>query len=144
MSHASCTDAAPEGAALVRPSLPALFLGFLKLGLTAFGGPAMIPYIRRYAVENKGWIDEKRFKTGVGLSQAIPGATAMQVAAYVGIVARGLPGGLAATAACFALATNWRAEAAFLALVTFAALRVGVGLMWVVLGGSGLAWLLLR
>jgi chromate transporter len=78
------------------PSLAGLFFGFLHLGLTSFGGLAMIPFIRRYAVEKRRWIDEKRFKQGVGLSQAIPGATAMQVAAYVGLNARGLPGAFAA------------------------------------------------
>jgi len=38
------------------PSLIKLFLSFLRLGATAFGGPAMIAYIRRMAVEQKnGW-----------------------------------------------------------------------------------------
>jgi len=79
-----------------RPSLATIFGGFLRLGLTAFGGPAMIPAIRRYAVEEKKWLPGAQFKVGVALGQVIPGATAMQVAAYVGLKARGLPGALAA------------------------------------------------
>jgi chromate transporter len=74
------------------PSLTQLFASFLRLGITSFGGPAMTAYIRRMAVEDKGWLDDKTFNQGVALCQAVPGATAMQVAAYVGLRARGVPG----------------------------------------------------
>ncbi len=77
------------------PSLPALFFAFLRLGATAFGGPAMVAYIRDLAVGKHRWLDEATFKGGVALCQTIPGATAMQTAAYVGMRARGFPGGLA-------------------------------------------------
>ena len=77
-------------------SLFSLFLSFLKLGTTAFGGPAMVSYIRRMTVERKRWLDDKTFADGVALCQTIPGATAMQVAAYVGLRARGLAGAAAA------------------------------------------------
>ena len=33
-----------------RPSLLQLFMSFLRLGTTAFGGPAMVAYIRKMAV----------------------------------------------------------------------------------------------
>jgi chromate transporter len=79
-----------------RPSLTSIFLAFLRLGLTAFGGPAMVPYIRAMAVERKGWLDEPTFSLGMSLTQLLPGATAMQVAAYVGLRARGGVGALAA------------------------------------------------
>ncbi len=72
-----------------------LFLSFLKLGLTAFGGPAMVAYIKELAVDKKGWLDSKTFQEGVALAQAIPGATAVQVAGYVGLKKRGILGGLA-------------------------------------------------
>ncbi|QER41927.1 chromate efflux transporter [Thermodesulfobacterium sp. TA1] len=71
-----------------------LFFSFLKLGLTAFGGPAMVAYIQDLAVDKKKWLDEKTFQEGVALAQAIPGATAMQVVAYVGFKTRGNIGGL--------------------------------------------------
>lgn len=79
-----------------RPGLPAIFLAFLRLGCTAFGGPAMIPYIRRMAVERRKWISPEDFELGMAAAQAIPGATAMQVAAWAGARARGVPGCLAA------------------------------------------------
>jgi len=77
------------------PTLLRLFLVFLRLGLTAFGGPAMIAYIRERAVGREHWLTKETFADGVALSQTIPGATAMQVAAYVGLRARGVAGALA-------------------------------------------------
>ena len=79
------------------PPLTDLFLSFLKLGATAFGGPAMVPYIGKMAVEQERWLDDSTFRDGVALCQTIPGATAMQTAAYVGFRARGVAG----AAACF-------------------------------------------
>jgi len=76
------------------PTLLRLFLVFLRLGLTAFGGPAMIAYIRERAVTREGWLTKETFADGVALSQTIPGATAMQVAAHVGLRARGVAGAL--------------------------------------------------
>lgn len=77
------------------PTLIALFTSFLRLGLTAFGGPSMVAYIRKLAVEQKHWLDEGVFRDGVGLCQMIPGATAMQAAAYVGFKTRGVRGAAA-------------------------------------------------
>src|SRR5664280_273541 len=71
-----------------------LFLSFLRLGLTAFGGPAMVAHIKELSVGRNKWLDEATFRNGVALCQAIPGATVMQVAAYVGLKVRGLGGAL--------------------------------------------------
>jgi chromate transporter len=72
-----------------------LFTSFLGLGVTAFGGPAMVAYIRHLAVEKRRWLDLDSFDGGVALCQAIPGATAMQTAAYVGLYVRGVAGAAA-------------------------------------------------
>jgi len=77
------------------PSLSHLFISFLRLGLTAFGGPAMIAYIRKMAVENNQWLDDESFRDGTALCQVVPGATAMQMAAYVGLIIHGLTGAMA-------------------------------------------------
>ncbi len=74
------------------PSIVQLFTSFLRLGVTAFGGPSMIAYIRAMAVEKKRWLDAQTFSDGVALCQMIPGATAMQAAAYVGLKTRGVAG----------------------------------------------------
>jgi len=74
------------------PSLLRLFTSFLRLGATAFGGPAMVAYIRSMAVEKNHWLDGQSARDGVALCQTIPGATAMQMSAYVGLRARGVMG----------------------------------------------------
>jgi len=77
-------------------SLPVLFAAFLRLGLTAFGGPAMVAYIREMSVNRRAWLDRKTFQDGVVLAQSVPGATAMQMAAYTGLRIRGIIGAFAA------------------------------------------------
>jgi chromate transporter len=52
----------------------------------------MVPYIGKMAVEQRKWLDEETFRDGVALCQTIPGATAMQTAAYVGFRVRGVAG----------------------------------------------------
>ncbi|MCX6543343.1 MAG: chromate efflux transporter [Acidobacteria bacterium] len=86
----------PAASVAAAPSLAALFLAFLRLGATAFGGPAMVAYIKDLAVARRGWLAEADFQDGVALCQTIPGATAMQTTAYVGLRTRGVPGGVIA------------------------------------------------
>jgi chromate transporter len=97
-----------------QPSIAQLFAAFLRLGTTAFGGPSMVAYIRRMAVEKKHWLEAETFNDGVALCQMIPGATAMQTAAYVGLKTRGIAGA-GASFIGFGLP-------AFLLMMTFAAL----------------------
>lgn len=72
----------------------------LWLGLTAYGGPAMVGYVRDVMVERRRWVDAKEFAEGLALAQLVPGATLTQVVAYVGLLLRG-PAGAAAAEACF-------------------------------------------
>jgi len=77
-----------------KPSLGGLFTTFLRLGLIAFGGPAAMVHIRNTVVEKKKWIGKEVFRNGMALCQTIPGATGMQLCAYVGLQARGFAGAL--------------------------------------------------
>lgn len=77
------------------PSAAAIFGSFLRLGITAFGGPAMIAHIKEMSVNRNKWLTEETFKDGVVICQSVPGATAMQMAAYVGLRARGIQGAIA-------------------------------------------------
>ncbi len=81
------------------PSLTSLFLKVLKLGATAYGGPAMISHIKETAVIKNGWIKEGEFMRGVALCQLIPGATMVQIVTYIGYRVRGIWGALAAAVA---------------------------------------------
>jgi chromate transporter len=96
------------------PTLKQLFMTFARLGLTAFGGPSMIAYIRRVSVDRKHWLNAETFDDGVALCQMIPGATAMQTTAYVGLKTRGVIG----AAICYI----GFGLPAFLLMMTFAAL----------------------
>jgi chromate transporter len=55
----------------------------------------MVAYIKEMAVDRHTWLDEETFNDGVAICQSVPGATAMQTAAYVGLRARGIGGALA-------------------------------------------------
>ena len=55
----------------------------------------MVAHIRELAVSRRGWLDDQMFKNGVALCQSIPGATAIQMAAYVGLKSGGVAGALA-------------------------------------------------
>ena len=55
----------------------------------------MVPFIGKMAVEQRKWLDGGSFRDGVALCQMIPGATAMQVSAYVGFKVRGVAGAAA-------------------------------------------------
>jgi chromate transporter len=76
------------------PTLLQLLFSFLRLGISSFGGPSMVVYIRNLAVKKKQWLEEETFDNGVALCQMIPGATAIQTAAYVGLKTRGAFGAM--------------------------------------------------
>ena len=80
------------------PGIAELFWSFLRIGATAFGGPAIVPHMRAMVVDRKGWVDEQTFDSGTAMAQVLPGAISVQTAAYVGLRLRGLAGALAAWA----------------------------------------------
>ena len=76
------------------PSYRQIFLSFLRMGATAFGGPSMVAYLQRFIVEKKHWLSNEEYRNGVALCQVIPGPTTMQTAGYVGLKLRGLSGAI--------------------------------------------------
>jgi len=80
-------------------SLGLLFARVLKLGATAYGGPAMIGQIKETAINRYGWLKEGEFMRGVALCQLIPGATMVQIVTYIGYRVRGIWGALTAAVA---------------------------------------------
>lgn len=76
-----------------------VFVAFLKLGLTAFGGPvAHIGYFRDAFVRRRQWLDEAAFADLVALCQFLPGPASSQVGFGLGLRRAGLMGALAAWA----------------------------------------------
>jgi len=80
-----------------RGSVPEVFLAFLKLGLTSFGGPiAHLGYFRDELVLRRKWIDEKAYADLVALCQFLPGPASSQVGFALGLLRGGPLGALAA------------------------------------------------
>ncbi|MGF6789799.1 chromate efflux transporter [Paraburkholderia sp. 35.1] len=74
-----------------------VFIVFLKLGLTSFGGPiAHIGYFRREFVERRRWLDDEAFTDLIGLCQFLPGPASSQAGFSIGLLRAGWGGGLAA------------------------------------------------
>ncbi|SHK11997.1 chromate transporter [Paramaledivibacter caminithermalis] len=62
-----------------------LFLIFFRIGAFTFGGGyAMIPLIEEEIVNKNQWIEEEEFLDIIALAQSIPGALAVNTAAYIG------------------------------------------------------------
>jgi chromate transporter len=77
--------------------LRTLFLVFLKLGLTSFGGPiAHLGYFHAEFVVRRKWLAERDYADLVALCQFLPGPASSQVGIGIGISRAGLAGGLAA------------------------------------------------
>lgn len=74
-----------------------VFLAFLKLGLTSFGGPiAHLGYFRHEFVERRKWLDEATYADLVALCNFLPGPASSQLGMALGIYQAGLAGGVAA------------------------------------------------
>jgi chromate transporter len=78
-------------------SLGALFISFLAIGSTSFGG-GLTGWIRRELVEKRAWLDDQQFLSCYALSQMVPGATNVNLAVLIGTQLRGVAGALAALA----------------------------------------------
>jgi chromate transporter len=83
-----------------RGSSGEVFLAFLKLGLTSFGGPiAHLGYFRDELVTRRKWIDEAGYADLVALCQFLPGPANSQVGFALGLLRGGPLGAFAAWAA---------------------------------------------
>jgi len=79
-------------------SVGKLFLVFLRLGNTSFGGPvAHIAYFRDEFVERRRWFDDAEFADLVALCHFLPGPASSQVVIGIGLQRAGMAGALAAS-----------------------------------------------
>src|SRR6266404_3860882 len=114
-----------QAANLPRYSLWQMVKYFLRLGTFGFGGPvALVGFMHRDLVEQRGWITEEEYNQGLALAQLAPGPLAAQLGIYLGFVHYGVLGATLAGAA-FVLPS-------FLMVVT---------LGWAYVAYGGLAWM---
>src|SRR5690349_6806367 len=65
----------------------------LRLGFTAFGGPAAhLAMMREEMVQRRGWVSQEQFIDLIGIANLIPGPTSTEVAIYLGYLRAGGPG----------------------------------------------------
>lgn len=89
----STTTAAPSPREPIWP----LFLVFLRLGLTSFGGPAAhLGYFRQEFVARRRWLSEQTYADLVAMCQFLPGPSSSQVGLAIGLIRGGYRGALAA------------------------------------------------
>lgn len=80
-----------------QPAAGEVFWAFLKLGVTAFGGPvAHIGYFRAEFVDRRRWLDDSRFSDLLALCQFLPGPASSQLGIALGLGRAGWSGALAA------------------------------------------------
>lgn len=80
-----------------RDSAWQVFLIFLRLGLTSFGGPvAHLGFFRDEFVARRKWFSEQSYADLVALSQFLPGPASSQVGLAIGYLRAGLAGAAAA------------------------------------------------
>ncbi|MDW7755247.1 MAG: chromate efflux transporter [Brevefilum sp.] len=78
-------------------------VSFIKLGFTAFGGPAAaIAMMRQEFVLKRKWLSEEEFLDFIGISNLIPGPNATELAMHIGYKHAGWPG-LVMAGVCYIL-----------------------------------------
>jgi chromate transporter len=87
----AAANAAPDAS---RVSIGQIFLEFLLIGSTSFGG--VVPYLRGSLVTRRHWVDDKEFVEMLSISQSLPGLNATNMAILVGEKLRGALGSIAA------------------------------------------------
>src|SRR4051812_50177220 len=71
-------------------TLAALFLAFVEIALSSFGGA--LAWARRVLVERRGWLGAREFGEMLGLCQALPGPNVVNLSIFLGTRYHGLAG----------------------------------------------------
>jgi chromate transporter len=82
---------------MTQPGFGEATRAWVRVAILSFGGPAaQIAVMHRILVEEKGWIDERRFLHALNFCMLLPGPEAQQLATYLGWILHGVRGGLVA------------------------------------------------
>ena len=95
MNDSSRLDSDNPSAA-TRPPLSELFVSFLIVSISGFGGA--LPWARRKIVEQKGWMTADEFNEAFALSQFLPGPNVVNFSVVFGSRFGGAPGAAVALA----------------------------------------------
>ncbi len=87
--------AAPATASKELPSVLDVFVTFLVIGATSFGG-GVVAYLRNALVTKKKWLDDTHFLELMSISNTLPGLNATNMSILVGDRMRGTVGAVAA------------------------------------------------
>ncbi len=79
------------------PSLRQLFVGMLQVALSSFGG-GLSAWSQRIVVEERRWMSDEAFLTGLTVARLLPGPNQINMAVYIGSSFHGLVGALVALA----------------------------------------------
>lgn len=102
---------------------------FLRLGFTAFGGPAAhIAMMEDEVVRRRGWLTHEEFLDLYGATNLIPGPNSTEMAIHIGHRRAGVPG-LVVAGACFILPAAGLTSAIAWAYLRFGTLPQADGLM---------------
>ncbi|HEX9573961.1 MAG TPA: chromate efflux transporter [Myxococcales bacterium] len=100
-------------------ALREIALLFLRLGATAFGGPAAhIALLEDEVVRRRGWLTRERFLDLLGATNLIPGPNSTEMAIHLGYL-RGGPLGLVLAGVCFIVPASLLSAALAWAYVRF-------------------------
>ncbi|MFL5313168.1 MAG: chromate efflux transporter [Myxococcales bacterium] len=113
-----------------RGALREIALLFLRLGATAFGGPAAhIAILEDEVVRRRGWVTRERFLDLLGATNLIPGPNSTEMAIHLGYL-RGGPAGLVLAGVCFIVPASVLSAALAWAYVRFGALPRVEGVLY--------------
>jgi chromate transporter len=113
-----------------RGSLREVALVFLRLGLTAFGGPAAhVALMEDEFVRRRSWLTRAQFLDRLGAVQLIPGPNSTELAIHLGYLRAGWPG-LVVAGTCFLLPASLMAGALAWAYVAFGSLPSARGFLY--------------
>jgi chromate transporter len=103
---------------------------FLKLGLTAFGGPAAhIAMMEEEVVRRRRWLTHEELLDLVGATNLIPGPNSTELALHIGYVRAGLRG-MCVAGACFIVPAAVATGVLAWVYVTFGKLPAAAGFLW--------------
>ncbi len=109
--------------------LSELALLFLRLGTTAFGGPAAHIAMMEDEVVRRGWLSRAQFLDLLGAANMIPGPNSTEMAIHVGFLRAGWPGLLVA-GTCFILPAALMVTLLAAAYVRFGALPQALAVLY--------------